>query len=463
MAASLLLAAPANADPGAAQSSSPDLRSNLTLGGFHGPLRVAAAHAPAPLSIGTGLAFEVLSKDDMIVRGDSNTRVAGTLGFSVVPDENLELFLTLTSRANRNSTSVPELIQALGEASFGAKGFTGVSPGVSLGALGSVHLLNEQGELGWKGDATTVRVAALASIDGRAIDDEASVRAHFNLGYTLQNGHNLPGGRTLTAVEQFGGGITEFDTIDLGVALEAFPEGVTPFLEYMVQVPVGTRIDTSEVCVEGQPCPADEGFSSFPQRVSLGVAGQVVPGLSLRGAVDIGLQSTIVTGLPATPPYNVILGLAYDLGAPTAAPAALSVAPPAPAEAPLGRIRGRVVDAATRQPLSGARVSYAKTGKTDQVVGDDGIFVSYGLKPGTVRIEVSNPGYNDRAFQIPVGEGTVNFSFPLKPADGIPGAPPGSQRPGKSSKKKKKVKRKAAPSPPPPPPAAPESFDPLAP
>lgn len=470
----LILAAPAAAG---AQDATPPLRSNLGLLGAHGPLRVVAAHAPPALSIGTGLTLEMLSKDDLIVEGDSNTRVVGTLGLSVVPDDNVELFLTLRARANRNSTSVPELIQALGETSFGVKGFAPIQPGISVGGLGRIELLNGQGELGWKGDATSVRVAGLATIDGRVFDPEAIVRAHLNLGYTFHNGHNLTDGKPLTAVEQFAGNVTEFDTLDVAIGVEVLPEDVTPFLEWHLGVPLGTRIDTSDVCVEGQPCPADEGFGAFPHWITLGVMGEVVPGLSLRGALDLGLQSTIVSGLPATPPYNVILGLAYDVGSAGPAREAAPPPPPVAVEKPVGRVRGRVVDSTTRQPLAEAKISYPETDKNAQLAGTDGIFMSYDLDPGAVRIEVSAEGYTTRAFQIPVGKSTVNFSFPLKPAAGIPGAPPGATPPDKkpdppkaAKPPPKKVTPPAAPGgatppppPPPPPPKDPGAFDPLAP
>jgi len=444
----------------------------MGLNGYRGPLRVAAAHAPPPLTISFGPWPEFLSARDLLVQGDDDTRVVGTLAMNVVPHDFVEAFGTLRARANSNSTGQPELIQSLGDLALGVKGFYPVQPFLSLGGLGRLELLNGVGDLGWSGSATSVHVLGLATLDARVLNPEAIVRAHLNFGYSIENGHNLVGDRPLSAVEQFAGNVTEFDMLNIALAVEVLPEEATPFLEWSLRVPLGARIDTPDVCVGDVPCPSEEGFSSFPHRLTLGVRGDVVPGLQLVGAVDIGLTATIVAGIPPMPTYNLVFGMVYDVGAgttdrtvPCPEPAAGLAAAPAKPKAAVGRIQGKVVDGSTRRPLPGARVTYPERGFTDQLTGPDGVFESYDLPPGPVRVEVVADGHVPGAFQIPVPEGSVRFSFPLKPATAeAPPAPPKKAPPpppGPETDPLGTSPPKPPPEPPPPPP--PPAFDPLAP
>ena len=175
--------------------------------------------------------------------------------------------------------------------------------------------------------------------------------------------------------------------------------------------------------------------------------------------MDIGLTGRIVGGIPPVPRYNVVLGLVYDLcgcGEGSGVPCVQQpIRPVEPARPPQGDILGRVVDASTRLPLPGARITYPQHTRTDQLTGPDGVFQSYDFPPGPVRVEVTADGYVPGAYQVPVPRGTVRFSFPLKPEgeappptvpDETPAAAPDSPADGE------------APATPPPP-----AFDPLAP
>ena len=367
----------------------PGPKPGIGLEGWRGPLRVASADAPGPLKVGLGTYLELLSADGLLVEGDEDSRFVGTLVVNVVPADFVETFAILRARANRNSMGRPELIQSLGDFSLGAKGFYPVLPFLSVGGLGRLDFLNGVGDLGWTAGATSFHALALATLDARVLDPDAIVRAHLNLGYSFENGHSLVGDRPLTVQEQFGGNVVEFDMVNVALAIEVLPEPVTPFIEWGLRVPVGTRVDTPDVCTGDMPCPSEEGFASFPHWLTLGLAKEVLTGLTLRGAVDIGLTGRIVGGIPPVPRYNVVLGLVYDLcgcGEGSGVPCVQQpIRPVEPARPPQGDILGRVVDASTRLPLPGARITYPQHTRTDQLTGPDGVFQSYDFPPGPVR------------------------------------------------------------------------------
>jgi OOP family OmpA-OmpF porin len=448
--------------PGGAAAAEPESRQVAGISGATGVVRVLSAETPEPLHVSTGLSLQFLKSDDLIRTGDENGRVITDLAFGIVPTEHVEISALLRSSANHNSGGTPELVQSLGDLSLGLKVGYPALPFLSVGGALGLDLLNGEGRLLWDGDATSVHIKALATLDARALNPEAIVRAHLNIGYSFENGDALLGEReSLLPEEQFAWNAKQFDTVDLALAIEVLPEAVTPFIEWGLSIPVSFRNDTGDVCLdEEQLCPSEEGFAALPHRLTVGVMGEALPGMLLRAAVDIGLTREISQGIPAMPVWNAIVGLSYNIGQGGGPPQVIvrevqveGTGGPAPG----GRIRGRVVDATTREPINGARVRYPRENRTDQVTPPNGIFTSYAFDPGAIRVEVSSPGYVKGAFQIPVTDRTVDFSFPLQPS-GAGAAAPVAPTPSAGG---------ASPPPPPsggdpaPPPATPP--DPLAP
>ena len=64
---------------------------------------------------------EYFSSADCPVLGAQNTRTAGTFALAYVPLDFLEVSLAYTASANTNSRSTPNLIQALGDVTLGAR------------------------------------------------------------------------------------------------------------------------------------------------------------------------------------------------------------------------------------------------------------------------------------------------------------------------------------------------------
>ncbi|MEO1338632.1 MAG: hypothetical protein AAFV29_23515, partial [Myxococcota bacterium] len=135
----------------------------------------------------------------------------------------------------------------------------------------------------------------------------------------------------LSPVERFGLGIQRTDSLDIGVGFEApvraGPVAVHPLLEWRLRVPVnrqGFRCLVVPARDGEDGCLAQEGGKAFPQSLTLGA--RVLPplrGLSVLVGLDIGLTGvrSVVRELAPTPPYRVLLAVAYALPSTRAGPA----------------------------------------------------------------------------------------------------------------------------------------------
>ena len=79
---------------------------------------------------------------------------------------------------------------------------------------------------------------------------------------------------------------------------------------------------------------------------------------------------------------------------------------PAVTAPPEGRVRGVVRDANTKKVLAGAIIKYPTMGAglTPQITAEDGTFLSYGLRPGPVWLEISRDDYEPQKVSTDVRE-----------------------------------------------------------
>lgn len=394
-----------------------------TVFGPSGLFHLLSADSTGTGTFGVALFGEFFSGTDVVRAGDENSRFIGRLSLSYTPLDYLEVFATLSGQGNANSHADPVLIQSLGDFSLGAKGFHTLDNGLSLGGALALSVFNAENSVGLDFSATSVDIRALL---GYSLQQQQNIPLdlHFNLGFYVDNSPELfstdSGGLLeLQRVERFAHGVSDYNLFEIGLGVEVPVNYVTPFLEWNLGIPVGSD-DLNDCATALIACPQDVGFASFPNIVTLGVKAMPLRQLALNLGVDIGLASDEATGIPATPPYNVIFGLSYilDPSATGGEPELVYVETPSAPE-PTGWVLGEVVAGDSSEPIAGALISYPNTEFTPQSTDSEtGRFRSYEFPTGSeVAIEISHPNFEPRAFDRTIGEGQDGIRIRLQPGN----------------------------------------------
>ncbi len=384
--------------------SAGNLRHTATPIGGVGLLRVAGSDLGRRGLLRLSLSGDLSSNDDFPVQGADNSRTAGTFALSFVPLDFLELSLAYTASANTNTRSSPNLIQAFGDVTLGAKATRQWLPGLWAGA--DVRVMT------FSGVGTQSQVAfgfsprAVATYDASAVLP-LPLRAHANLGLLLDGTGELTDSNRLNAAEEYALGINRYPRLTVGVGVEAPLPLATPFLEYGLASPLG---------VEGGKLVAPDGTlvpvgGVAPQTLGLGLKVTAVPNFTFTAAAELGLTRQVGRGVTPVPPFNLLLAASLNVdplvqagGPPTLAPLARepmrvastpSPSPTAPAAvAQTSQVSGVVVDAKTRQPLSGVLVAVVDSTLPPVASAPrDGRFLTYSLPAGPVKLSVQKEGY----------------------------------------------------------------------
>ncbi|MBK8170817.1 MAG: OmpA family protein [Sandaracinaceae bacterium] len=415
-------------------------RLHNTFGGPSGGIHIVDAAAPPVGTFRTQLALDFFSASSFLNTNDSNKHIGGALTLSWSPLSFLEAYASISAYANSNNTENPQLFQVLGDTVLGAKAFYGVLPWLTVGGDLSLSLLNTVGDIGLVGRSTSMGFRANATADFRHLANPLPLIARLNLQYFLDNSSQLisdteqarydalPADRRsfadeerhlLSRVERFALGINRTDRFTIGVGFEAPLRAATdfyinPILEWRLGIPVNRQgynclyipaAGSADPAAGTDGCLDKQGFSSFPQTLTIGV--RVLPpvrGLAAFAAVDVGLTgtSTFVRELAPTAPYDVMLGLswAYDTRPPVVEPVireverTVEVRIPPPVK---GRVHGIVIEQGAGTPVAGAIVRFTGRDLTAQSTAADGSFTTYELDPGDVQFEISHPEYNPGA------------------------------------------------------------------
>jgi len=343
---------------------------------------------------------------------DSTSHYGTSFAVSAVPVSFLEAYFNLRSYANADDARSPSLLAAVGDTTFGVKGFTPDLVGgvFRFGGAAELTFLSSTGSVGIDGKGTSLRLAALAEADFRGPKaDGVPLRAHANVGYSLDNSaavveqseqqRNAP----ITRIERFGLTINRVDQLQLGLGLDA-PLGVArPFVEWNLGVPVnrqGYGCDPARSFL-GDGCLAnDSKLSAFPSKLTVGSRFFLfLPGLSATAAVDVGTSGTsnFIEELAPTVPWDLWLGVAYALDVRPPAPPRVVVKEvekrvPAPKAVEL-RLRGFVHEKGSSNGIGKALVSYQGRELTGMLTGADGHFTSASLEPGAYTLAVEASGY----------------------------------------------------------------------
>ena len=381
--------------------SSGNLRHTATPTGGVGLLRVAGSDLGRRGLLRLSLSGDLASNDDFPVQGADNSRTAGTFALSFVPLDFLELSLAYTASANTNTRSSPNLIQAFGDVTLGAKATRQWLPGLWAGA--DVRVMTFSGVGTQRQVAFGFSPRAVATYDASGVLP-LPLRAHANLGLLMDGTGSLVDASRLNAAEEYALGINRYPRLTVGVGVEAPLPLATPFIEYGLASPLG---------VEGGKLVAPDGTlvpvgGVAPQTLGLGLKVTALPNFTFTAAAELGLTRQVGRGVTPVPPFNLFLAASLNVdplaqagGPPAVAREPMRVAstpspaPTAPAAvAQTSQVSGVVVDAKTRQPLSGVLVAVVDSTLPPVASAPrDGRFLTYSLPSGPVKLSVHKEGY----------------------------------------------------------------------
>lgn len=412
------------------EQSSRRARVSNTWTGAAGGLHIVDASSGKPGSVRLQLAADMFSTSDFMIAGDVNDYFGATLSAGVTAIEHLELYGSLHNHANGNTMERPQLLQVIGDAMLGGKGYASPEPWLSVGGDVRLLFLNAIGGVGPALKSTSIGVRGLIRADLRELEsnpyplilrssldyffdnsslliDEVEDARYASLGETRRT-RASEDRHLIRRVERFALNIQRNDMLTLGLGVErplhlGGSWFLHPLIEWTLGIPINRQAydcllvatDTGNDDPDG--CLSIEGLSAMPSTFTLGT--RVFPTklpISFLIGFDIGVTgvSTFVRELAPNRPWAFLIGLSYtaDSVKPTVQQVVVQrvVTLPPP---PWPRIHGTVVDAITGAGIEGAIVRYVDLELTAQATDAAGRFVSYPLEATQVRIEASHPQY----------------------------------------------------------------------
>jgi outer membrane protein OmpA-like peptidoglycan-associated protein len=367
---------------------------------------------------------------------DEQGRVRGTVNIGYSPLKFLELFLAVHSQASRNVRTQPGRQDpvnqfALGDLDFGVKGAHRFVRGGAIGVGGQIGIGLLSGTNRLLTDRVNFNIDALFTVDVRYLTKkQVPVRFTTNIGWILDNSGKLVdftkfSDATSREVTRFALGVGPSRVrmrygLDFPVRLGKDGKfGLDPIVE------LGWDVATAEMTAFRQ-----EGATASPlPRSSLwgtiGLRANVISGLHIDAAADIGMVSPNFEFGPPVAPWQVILGLGWAIDPnPTIkevpAPAPVVESPPAVVD---GRVVGQVVDS-TGAVVAGAKVRFPGAANNAILTDDQGNFTSYRFPEGQVTIVAEMPNKSTKEFTAEVKPGedtqmTLQMDVPNAPPGGI--------------------------------------------
>lgn len=352
---------------------------------------------------------------------DEHARVRGTVNIGYSPLKFLELFLAVHSSANRNSRTQPgrqDPVQqfALGDLDFGVKGAHRFVRGGAIGVGGLVGLGLLSGPSKLLTNKVNFNIDLLFTLDVRYLTKKNfPFRFTTNIGWMLDNSSKLYDFEKVTdatsrEVSRFALGINPSRVrmrygFDFPVRLGREKQfGLDPIAE------LSWDIATQEMTAFRQANATPSPLPRSSMWATLGLRANVVSGLHLDLAADVGMVSPNFEYGPPVAPWQVILGLGWAIDpnpvvkeVPAATPSELP--PPAVID---GRVVGVVVDS-TGAPVANAKVRFPGNGGNTILTDEAGNFTSYRFPEGSVAInvEMPNKATKDVSADVRPGEDTT--------------------------------------------------------
>lgn len=382
-------------------------------GGFTGLDRLPTATMGPLGTLRLRLGLAHFETRDFLAPGSVNVFTATDFALSGSPLSFAELAFSVRATSNANDQGVPRVLQSVGDATFGLKlGWT-LFDTLSVAATGEVLLVGLVGGGGLAGDATSYRLRGILTGDFlRGFD--LPLRLTLSLGFDAENREALVAGerQEVGVLQEWGLQIARYDRVMAGLALEVPLHRLGgAYVEYHIGTPLQVEL------TRRGPGSDDFTFDTVPHWVTPGIRAFPVPELAVDFALRWGLSDTVYTGVPATPPWVLSLGLTYTLDPRpevTEREVVREVRPPAPAV-----VGGVVLDGATKAPIAGAVVEFV--GAPDlsaQVTGADGRFSGYRLdRGGPLTVKATAEGYREATAEVQVAPGgEVQIPFTLAAA-----------------------------------------------
>jgi outer membrane protein OmpA-like peptidoglycan-associated protein len=203
----------------------------------------------------------------------------------------------------------------------------------------------------------------------------------------------------------------------LGIGAEYDLPYVKPFVSWRVDVPVN---GPDEACsgFNALNCPQQEGFLSYPNKLTLGARAEPIERLGIHAGVDVGLTPRQAQGLPATAPYTVFAGVSWQIDpTPPVQRVERKIVETRRVAPKRYHLTGSVVDKKTGEPVGRASVIYPDRDRSAQMTGEaGGDFRSYGFEPGSeVSMRITHPDYKSTSVTKKVAEEDGSFSVELEP------------------------------------------------
>ena len=408
-----------------------------TIGGATGNIRLVTTDIGGQHTFRIGLHTEMFTSSGFLVKDDDHSRFAGTLSLSYTPWKYIEIFTSIRSMANNNDRKRKTedldqpLILALGDWTLGAKGQYPIKPWLGIGGQFALTFLNSVGGVSLDGESTSFYIGLISSMSFLKMTGKVPIRAHFNMGYQLDNSNNLASfkGYTLASlqVEKFSLGINQ-DRMQFKLGLD-FPLrkwtkiGVTPMLEFNADVATGDAdadFDKPEFKKpQGSLEDSDiEGRATV--WMTIGARVNPIKGLNVELASDIGLASPGYGFGPPVVPWNIVLGFSYSYDPKPEVKVVTKVGPTRTVVKEVfpkvGKLRGRVINSKTLAAVEGAIVTFPGKDLTSLYTDSDGTFLTYELAPGKHPIMVRKDGYlvGKIMAEIKLG-GVANMDIKLTP------------------------------------------------
>ncbi len=350
---------------------------------------------------------------------DEHARVRGTVNIGYSPFKWGELFMAVHSQANRNVRNQPgrqDPVQqfALGDLDFGVKGAHRMVRGGAIGVGGQVGvgLLSGPGALSSK--KVNFNIDALFTLDIRYLTQkQVPFRFTTNIGWMLDNSGKLYDFEGVDAtsreVSRFALGINTsrvrmrygFDfPIRLGKEKQY---GINPIAE------LSWDVATAEMTAFRQDKATPSPLPRSSMWATIGLRANVISGLHIDVAADVGMVSPNFEYGPPVAPWSVILGLgwAIDPNPVIKEVPALNPVVETPPAVIDGRVVGQVLDS-SGTPVAGARVRFPGSAPNAILTDDAGNFTSYRFPEGpvTIQIELANKATKEVSAEVKPGEDT---------------------------------------------------------
>jgi hypothetical protein len=335
---------------------------------------------------------------------DTNSRFRGTVNIGYSPFRWGEIYMSIASQANRSEREQPGRQDpittfALGDIDLGIKGAHRFYRGGAIGLGGQLGLGLLSGARRFSSERVNFNIDALFTLDARYLTSRRfPFRFTTNIGWILDNSLKLVdwgaiADTTSREVHRFALGVNHSRVrmrygVDFPIRLGKDRRfGLDPIAELAWDV--STR---GQDTLFSQPDAVPSPLPRSSLWATLGLRANVISGLHLDLALDIGMISPNFEFGPPVPPWQLLFGLgwAFDpLPVIREVPAPVSEAPPPP-PALDGRIVGAVVDE-SGAPIGGVKISFPGVTSTAIVADAAGSFTSFRFPEGQVQVVLEAP------------------------------------------------------------------------